>query len=39
MGTFTNSDDPDEMLNHVAFHQSLPCLLSNKGSSDKKKTF
>ena len=27
MGTFTNSEDPDEMLPHkVAFHQGLHCL-------------
>ena len=25
--TFTNSEDPDEMLLNVAFHQGLHCLL------------
>ena len=27
MGTFTNSEDPDEMPHNVAFHQGLHCLL------------
>ena len=27
MGTFTNSEDPDEMLHSAAFHQGLHCLL------------
>ena len=27
MGTFTNSEDPDEMLHNAAFHQGLHCLL------------
>ena len=26
MGTFTNSEDPDEMLHYVAFHLGLHCL-------------
>ena len=26
MGTFTNSEDPDEMPHNVAFHQGLHCL-------------
>ena len=39
MGTFTNSEDPDEMLHNAAFHQGLHsvCLLRLKRSSDKKK--
>ena len=35
---FTNSEDPDEMPHHVAFHQGLHCLLRQKRSSDKKNT-
>ena len=27
MGTFTNNEDPDEMLHYAAFHQGLHCLL------------
>ena len=27
MGTFTNSEDPDEMLHNAAFHHGLHCLL------------
>ena len=27
MGTLANSEDPDEMLHNVAFHQGLHCLL------------
>ena len=27
MGTFTNSEDPDEMLHDAAFHQGLHFLL------------
>ena len=26
-GTFTNSEDPDEMPQTATFHQGLPCLL------------
>ena len=26
-GTFTNSEDPDEMLHNATFHQGLYCLL------------
>ena len=26
-GTFTNSEDPDEMPHNAAFHQGLHCLL------------
>ena len=36
MGTFTNSEDPDEMS---SFHQGLQYLLRLKGSSDKKYSF
>ena len=25
MGTFTNSEDPDEMLQNASFHQGLHC--------------
>ena len=35
MGTFTNSEDPDEMLPNAAFYQSLHCLFNKKRSSDK----
>ena len=30
MGTFTNSEDPDELPHNVAFHQSLHYLKSKK---------
>ena len=33
MGTFANSEDPDEMQHDAAFHQSLHCLLRLKQSS------
>ena len=33
MGTLANSDDPDEMLHHAAFHQGLHCLLRLKQPS------
>ena len=33
IGTLANSEDPDEMTNKVAFHQSLHCLLRQKQSS------
>ena len=39
MGTFTNSEDLDEMLHNAAFHQGLHCLLRSKRSSDKKTLF
>ena len=26
IGSLANSEDPDEMLHHVAFHQGLHCL-------------
>ena len=35
MGTFANSEDPDEMPLYVAFHPGLQCLLSQNGSSEK----
>ena len=35
MCTLANSEDPDEMPLHVAFHQGLHCLLSQKRSSEK----
>ena len=28
MATFTNSEDPDEMMHNAAFHQGLHCLLN-----------
>ena len=30
MGSYTNSEDPDEMPHYVAFHQGLHC----KGKTD-----
>ena len=30
MSTLVNSEDPDEMLQYVAFYQSLCCLLKVK---------
>ena len=33
MGTFTNSEDPDENAHNMAFHQGLHCLLSKNPSS------
>ena len=30
MGTFANSEDPDEMQHNAAFHQGLHCLLGLK---------
>ena len=35
MGILTNSEDPDEMLHNVAFHQGLHCLLRQNQSSEK----
>ena len=39
MNTLANSDDPDEMLHIVAFHQGLHCLLSQNESLVKEKQF
>ena len=39
MCTLVNSDDPDEMLDGVAFHQGLHCLLRQKNSSEKEVQF
>ena len=39
MDTFTNSEDPDEMLLNATFHQSLHCLLKQKRSADKSTIF
>ena len=42
MGTFTNSEDPDELLHNAAFHLVLHCLYryifckKKKRSSDKR---
>ena len=33
MGTFTNSEDPEEMLHNAAFHHGLHCLLTFKQPS------
>ena len=33
MGTFANSEEPDEMQHNAAFHQGLYCLLRLKRSS------
>ena len=33
MGTLANSEDPDEMQHHAAFHQGLHCLLRLKQPS------
>ena len=33
MGTWTNSEDPDEMQHNAAFHQGLHCLLRLKQPS------
>ena len=33
MGTLANSEDPDEMHHHAAFHQGLHCLLRLKQPS------
>ena len=33
MGTMANSEDPDEMQHHAAFHQGLHCLLRLKQPS------
>ena len=30
MGTFTNSEDPDEMPHNAALYQGLHCLLKQK---------
>ena len=35
MGTLANSDDPDEMPHHAAFHQGLHYLLRQPRSSEK----
>ena len=35
-GTFTNSEDPDEMSHNAAFHQCKPCLSRKKRYSKKK---
>ena len=39
MGTFANSEDPDEMLHNAAFHQGLQCLLRLKQSSENEFQF
>ena len=35
MGTLANSEDPDAMQHHAAFHQGLHCLLRQNRSSEK----
>ena len=37
MGTFINSEDPDEMPHYAAFHQGLYCLLGKKDLQTKTK--
>ena len=37
MGTFANSEDPDEMQDNAAFHQGLRCLLRFKQPLTRKK--
>ena len=37
MGTFANSEDPDQMQHNAAFHQGLHCLLRLKQSSGTEK--
>ena len=39
MGTLANSEDPDEMLQHAAFHQNLHSLLRQDGSSENEIIF
>ena len=39
MGTFANSEDPDEMQHNAAFHKGLHCLLRQNQSSDKEINF
>ena len=39
MGTFTNSEDPDEMPHNAAFNQGLHCLLKFNRSSEKNTMF
>ena len=39
MGTLANSEDPDEMLHHAAYHQGLHCLLRQYQSLENKITF
>ena len=39
MGILTNSENPNEMLHNVAFHQGLHCLLRQNRSSEGKNTF
>ena len=34
-GTLANSEDPDEMMHHAAFHQGLHCVLRQNKSSEK----
>ena len=38
MGTFTNSEDPDEMPHNAAFLQGLHCLYLGKKSLQTKNT-
>ena len=35
MGTFANSEDPDEMPHFAAFHQGQHCLFRQNCSSEK----
>ena len=35
MGTFANSEDPDDMTLNAAFHQGLHCLVRHNQSTEK----
>ena len=39
MSTLENSEDPDEMPHHAAFHQGLHCLLRQNRFSEKEIQF
>ena len=38
MATLANSEDQDQMLQNVAFHQGMPCLLKTKSIFGKHNT-
>ena len=39
MGTLVNSEDPDDMLHNLAFHQGLHYLLRKIRSTEKEKQY
>ena len=39
MPTLSNSEDPDEMPHHAAFHQGLHCLLAQNRYAEKDEAF